>query len=149
MPIRSARLLLLLAFILGFSFAHAAPVSITALSRNGVLAWTNALRPGVLTIETAALLEGPWSPVRNVYSTNSSGRVTLTLDGEARFHRVRSADVSGTPEGFTNLVNSYGLLETIAGNGAGQLDGVSFWQESNEGGPATLAGLSRPHYAMA
>jgi hypothetical protein len=57
--------------------------------------------------------------------------------------------VSPTPQGFTNLVYAYGLLETVAGTGTGRVDGVSYWLPAFEGGPATNAALSRPHYAMA
>ncbi|MGA2854216.1 MAG: hypothetical protein ABSE90_08825 [Verrucomicrobiota bacterium] len=58
-------------------------------------------------------------------------------------------DVLATVQSPANLIQSYGILETIAGNGAGRVDGVSYWQNSFEGGAATNAALSRPHYAMA
>lgn len=58
-------------------------------------------------------------------------------------------DVSPTAQGFTNLAYSYGLLETLAGSGAGQTDGVNYWQSWYEGWPAPWAALSRPHFAMA
>ena len=50
---------------------------------------------------------------------------------------------------FTNLLQSYTTLETIAGNGAGRADATNYWKPEFEGGPATAASLSRPHYAMA
>src|SRR5205085_9141065 len=37
----------------------------------------------------------------------------------------------------------------IAGKGQFNQDGSNFWQASYEGGPATKANLSRPHFAMA
>jgi sugar lactone lactonase YvrE len=49
---------------------------------------------------------------------------------------------------FTNLLHSYGILETLAGNGFGRED-VNYWQDKFEGGAGTNAALSRPHYAMA
>jgi hypothetical protein len=54
-----------------------------------------------------------------------------------------SADAS-----FTQLLHSYGVLETLAGNGFGR-DDVNYWRAEFEGGPGTNAALSRPHYAMA
>jgi hypothetical protein len=62
---------------------------------------------------------------------------------------VKSVDVSPTTAGFTNFVSSYGVLETIAGNGYGQVDGVNYWQSWYEGSLAQWAALSRPHFAMA
>jgi hypothetical protein len=56
-------------------------------------------------------------------------------------------DVPATPQGFTNLVESYGILETIAGFGGGQ-DEENHWYPWFEGGPAPFAALSRPHFAM-
>jgi hypothetical protein len=64
---------------------------------------------------------------------------------------LRAVQIStNTPQAFTNFVESYGLLHTIAGSGAeaGQ-DGTNYWQPSFEGGYATNAALSRPHFAMA
>jgi DNA-binding beta-propeller fold protein YncE len=61
---------------------------------------------------------------------------------------MRSVAVPPTANGFTNLVHAYGLLETIAGDGIGRTDGVSYWQSWYEGGPAAAVSLSRPHYAM-
>ena len=73
----------------------------------------------------------------------------MQIDGNSQFYRLRAVDVLPTPEGFTNLVYSYGLLETIAGTGVGQTDGVSYWQPGYEGDYAATAALSRPHYAQA
>lgn len=50
---------------------------------------------------------------------------------------------------LTNLLRSYGVIETVAGTGAGRTDKVSYWQLRFEGGPAAAAALSRPHFAMA
>jgi hypothetical protein len=124
-------------------------LTLTSLSRSGVLAWTNAPVPGVCTVETANTLAGPWTPGQNAFATNPAGSLALALPGSLRFHRLRAVDVPATPQGFTNLVYAYGLLETIAGNGIGGLDNVSYWAPSYEGGPAAAAALSRPHIAMA
>ena len=41
------------------------------------------------------------------------------------------------------------LITTIAGTGVGGMDGTNYWRASMEGGFATNAALSRPHYALA
>ena len=51
--------------------------------------------------------------------------------------------------GFTNLVNSFGVLTTVAGGGGTTDSPTDKWLPSFEGGPATNALLSRPHIAMA
>lgn len=61
---------------------------------------------------------------------------------------ARSVETVSTNASFTNLLHSYGVLETLAGNGFGRED-VNYWQAKFEGGPGTNAALSRPHYAMA
>jgi hypothetical protein len=148
-PNRPGLYLLLAAAAVGYSAPGANPFAATTFRPDGTLIWTNALVPGVCTVEWATTPDGPWLPLRNAYSTNAAGRAIVPTNSETAFHRLRSVDVSGTADGFTNLVYSYGLLETVAGNGAGQTDGVSFWQDSYEGGPGPWAALSRPHFAMA
>lgn len=130
-------------------FLAGGQLSIVSFDRNGLLSWTNALVPGICTVESAPALAGPWTPVRNRFATNSADAIVVVPGSGDSFSRLHSVDVSGTPQGFTNLVNSYGLLETIAGTGVGQTDGVSYWQWWYEGGPARWAALSRPHYAQA
>jgi len=127
---------------------NAAP-RITSFNASGALAWTNAAVPGVSTTESAAALSGTWSPLQNVFSTNAAGLLAVPLNSTNQFFRVASADVSATAQGFTNFIHAYGLLETVAGTGAGRTDGVNYWRNSFENGPATNAALSRPHYAMA
>lgn len=129
--------------------AAADPLSILSLTRDGLLTWTNAAPPAVCTVESAPAPTGPWSPRRNAFVTTTAGSTTLPADGDTRFHRLRSVPISPTPAGFSNLVAAYGILETIAGIGAGQTDGVSYWQDWFEGNPAAWAALSRPHFAMA
>jgi hypothetical protein len=141
--------LALLAIFLSLAARLDAAPRITSFNRSGALAWTNALVPGVTTTESAGALNGNWSPVQNVFSTNASGQVTVPVNGPNRFFRLRSVDVSPTAQGFTNLVYAYGLLETVAGSGFSRIDNLSFWQDAFEHGPATNAALSRPHYAMA
>ncbi len=139
----------LLALVVTGAAAHAASgPRIMSLNRSGMLAWTNALVPGVCTIETTPAADEAWLPAQNIFSTNATGNTIVPFSATNQFFRLRSVEVSATSQGFTNLVNTYGLLETVAGIGAGQLDGVSFWVAEYEGGPANAAALSRPHYAM-
>ena len=145
----SRSLLILMGALLGAFAGRAASVRVTSFSRDGTLAWADALVPGICTLESAATPLGPWTPGRNAFATNSTANIKVRLPNDTVFYRVRSVDVSATAQGFVNLVYSYGILDTIAGTGAGQLDGVSYWQTWYEGGPAQWAALSRPHFAMA
>ncbi len=135
--------------VLILAASAACALQVTAFDRAGNLSWNGAVVPGVNTIEVAAATGGGWSPAQNTFSTNSAGAAVVSITGSNRFFRVRSVDVSPTAQGFTNFIQAYGLLETIAGSGLDRTDGISFWETFYEGGPATAAALSRPHYAMA
>jgi len=133
---------------------------ITVVNPAGQLAWTNAFASGVCTVESAAQLNGTndqtaWTPQQNYFTTNSAGVGAFPLTAGNGFLRLLAVNIStNTPQAFTNLVQSYGLLHTIAGNGdagnsnPGQ-DVTNYWQPGFEGGYATNAALSRPHFAMA
>jgi hypothetical protein len=118
------------------------------LGGEGLVTWHDAPVPGVATVESALGPEGPWAPLHNHFSTLTTDQLQLELGGSNAFYRLRAVDVSPTREGFTNLVHSYGILETIAGTGAGQ-DEVNYWQSWYEGWPGTWVTLSRPHVALA
>ena len=122
---------------------------ITSFDKLGHLAWTNAIVPGVSTVEVVSNLSSNWSPTQNTFSITSTGLACVPVDATNQFIRLRTVDVSATAQGFTNLIQSYGVLETICGDGVGRTDGVSYWQPQFEGGVAAYASLSRPHYAMA
>jgi len=128
---------------------------ISAFNLNGQISWTNAFTSGVCTVEAASQLNGingqtAWIPQQNYFTTNSAGVGGFALSPGNNFLRLRAVDIStNTPQAFTNLVQSYGLLHTIAGSGSDDgVDGVNYWQPSFEGGYATNAALSRPHFAM-
>jgi sugar lactone lactonase YvrE len=104
---------------------------------------------GVVTIESAPGIHGPWTPLRNTFSTAATAEVSLSITGAPGFYRALAVDLSNGREGFTNLVQSYNLLTTIAGAGGDGTDGVNKWRSKFEGGPATSALLSRPHIALA
>ncbi|MCC6233443.1 MAG: hypothetical protein IT580_12410 [Verrucomicrobiales bacterium] len=135
--------------LLGGSGISGVAVELSGWDAEGALTWKGALAPGIATVETAPSASGPWTPVRNVFSLSSTGSVALARESATQFRRVRSDLMEPGAAGFRTLVGAYGLLETIAGNGAGQEDPVSYWSEFYEGVPGSWAALSRPHYAMA
>jgi hypothetical protein len=99
-------------------------------------------------MEKASAVTGPWAPAKNVFTTSAVAAVQIDLAGSPCFYRALAVDLSNGREGFTNLIQSYGLLTTIAGAG-GSRQAINKWQATFEGGPATGALLSRPHIAMA
>jgi hypothetical protein len=135
--------------MMGSSACADSSFRITSLNAAGTLVWTNAPVPGICTVEVAATPTGTWTSASNVFAAVSTGAVTVARETPNAYYRVRAVDIPPTAEGFSNLVQAYGLLETIAGDGIGRTDGVSYWQNWYEGGPAAAASLSRPHYAMA
>ena len=140
-----------LSLIAAFSSSHAAnALQISTFTPAGLLAWSNALAPGIVTVESASSASSSyWSPLQNAYSITATGKIDLALASADQFFRVRAVDVFPTTTGFSNLIEAYGLLETLAGDGVGRTDGVSYWQPQFEGGAGASASLSRPHYAMA
>jgi hypothetical protein len=125
---------------------------VTAVDASGQISWTNAFSSGVCTVESAGQLSSanPWIPRRNYFTTNPAGAGGFSLSSACDFFRLRAVEISTNKEAFTNLARSYGLLHTIAGSGAdGGVDGVNYWQARFEGGYATNAALSRPHFALA
>ena len=89
-------------------------------------------------------------PQNNFFTSNSTAQISLTLTGKQQYFRLLSSDISSNaPNAWSNLISSYGVLKTLAGNGQLGVDVSNFWQSSFEGGRATNANLSRPHFAMA
>ncbi len=138
----------MLAAVLLPTMLHAANFSISSFDRSGRIAWTNTFTNGVCAVEAAKGVAGPWTGRQNFYTTSVVTQTRLTLPPSNQFFRLRAVDISATAQGFTNLVESYGVLETIAGNGFGGTDGMNYWRAAYEGGFATNAALSRPHFAM-
>ena len=121
---------------------------ISSFDRSNILAWVNAFTNGISTVERSDRLPGNWTTIQNFYTTNGSGQIRVSNLTPDCYFRLATVDVSATFQGFSNLVASYGILRTVAGNGTGRVDGVNYWQPAYEGGPATNAALSRPHFAM-
>src|SRR6185503_5199525 len=85
----------------------------------------------------------------NYFTSNELGSVRIALSPSNTFCRLLAVDIStNTPQHYTNLLQSYGVLETVAGRGQFNDDRTSNWLPSYEGGWATNANLSRPHIAF-
>jgi len=126
----------------------AAAFGISAAGRDGIVAWSNASPAGVVSILTATNILGPWQPRENYFTTDPLGQARLSQVSEPIFCRLLAVDIStNTPLHYTNLLQSYGCLETVAGRGLSNVD-VSQWQPSYEGEWATNVCLSRPHIAF-
>jgi hypothetical protein len=142
---------LLLAWLLSVS-TPAADFSIGSFNPRGEITWSNAAIIGVVSLLTTTNPAGPWSPQDNYFTTNAEGGAWLEPASSNLFCRLLSADLStNSPQHFTNLLNSYGLLETIAGTNlpGGGVDSSNYWRTTCENGWATQACLSRPHIAFA
>jgi sugar lactone lactonase YvrE len=130
------------------TLCQAAEFRITSLSADGILSVTNTFTNGICTIEKSEAPAGPWRSAQNLFTTSQTAHASLTITSSFCFMRALAVDLSNGREGFTNLIQSYGLLSTIAGAGGTGADGVNKWNPEFEGGPATNALLSRPHIAM-
>lgn len=137
-------------------FARADNFQITAFNPSGRISWTNAFPCGACTVEVASKLSGTniWNCWQNFFTTNSTGQAVFVAAATNQFYRLLAVNLSNnTPFAFSNLVLSYGVLHTIAGNGdAGYTqpgkDVTNYWQPGFEGQFATNVALSRPHFAM-
>lgn len=130
---------------LAASLGSAADFGITSLDRNGHLTWGNAYTAGVVTVETKTNVTGAWIPQENHFTSNSVGGASLSMSSSNLFCRLLATDIStNTPLHYTNLLYSYGILETVAGRGSNNSD-TSQWLPKYEGEWATNVCLSRPH----
>jgi hypothetical protein len=96
---------------------------ITAVNPSGEISWTNAFASGVITLETTVQLNSTnghpaWIPQQNYFTTDSVGLGSLSLTFSNGFFRLLALNfTTNTPQAFTNLVQPYGILHTITGNG--------------------------------
>ena len=136
--------------VLALLLLAACPVSaelqITRIARDGSITITNTFTNGVCTLQRAGLVTGPYLPVWQAFSGQSAIESQVAPSG---FYRACSVEFSPDAPGFTNLVQSYSTLSTVAGAGGATGSGVNKWSPAFEGQPATNVLLSRPHIAMA
>ena len=131
------------------SLAQGGEFRIESASKGGQITWSGAFTAGVCTVETSGVVPGGWVPRENYFTSNTLGGAKIQLSPSNTFCRLKSVDIStNSPDHYTNLLQSYGLLETIAGKGEFSGDHVNYWLPSYEGGWATNANLSRPHIAF-
>jgi hypothetical protein len=131
-----------------FQAAFSAQFGISSQGRDGRITWAGAFTNGVVTIETADRLGGGWSVQRNHFTTNAAGAGRVELSSGNTFVRLLMVDIStNTPRHYTNLLESYGILETVAGRGLSNSD-TSQWLPAYEGEWATNVCLSRPHISF-
>jgi len=142
--------ILLLAWIsVAAQTACADDFRIVSTDNSGKVTWSNAFPTGVCTVETSDTPAGSWTPRENYFTSNSVGTARTGLPSGNTFCRLLVVDLStNTPFHYTNLLHSYGMLETVAGRGQYNGDKVSYWLSSYEGGWATNANLSRPHVSF-
>lgn len=128
--------------------SQAAEFRIESAATNGVITWSGAHTAGVVNVQTAPTPSGPWTPRKNLFTSNEVGSAAVPLSASNTFSRLLSVDIStNTARHYTNLLESYGVLETVAGSGQSNTD-VSHWLPSFEGAWATNVSLSRPHIAF-
>ena len=94
-----------------------AALQISSFSRSGEVRLTDVYTNGVATILAAPTVLGPWQPVKNQYTTNSSSQFSLGRGDTNVFYHAVAVELSPGRLGFTNLIESYGLLTTVAGAG--------------------------------
>src|SRR2546426_10134402 len=116
---RARRLVFVSLFLmLALQSVLAADLRITSPARDGTITWSNAFPTGVMTLETTPALGAPWISRPTLYTSNSVGSVVVPLSASNRFVRLLAADIStNTPPHYTNLLEAYGILETVAGRG--------------------------------
>ena len=128
---------------------HSADLGISGFESNGLIRWTNAFPAGVMTVEARHSLSDPWLPGTNYFTSNTIGSARVAMTPGNGFVRLLSMDIStNTPRHYTNLLESYGVLETVAGRGQYSGDHVNYWSNSLAGGFATNMNLSRPHISF-
>jgi hypothetical protein len=128
--------------------SSAADFGISSFNTNGHLSWSNAFPAGVVTVEIKGSLTSPWRPGTNYFTSNTVGSARVAMTPSNGFVRLAAVDIStNSPRHYTNLLESYGILETVAGRGGSSSD-ASHWLSSFEGAWATNVDLSRPHISF-
>lgn len=80
---------------------------IARVSGDGLIGVTNAFEQGVVALERAAAVTGPWSVVKQAFSTGPAAELAAPVSGPASFFRARAVDVSDAwafrPQDFIDL----------------------------------------------
>lgn len=128
---------------------YAQDFRIRSLETNGRLTWQNLFTAGVCTVEFKGAINNEWTVFCNhYYTTNAYDNAMVKFPDDSGFFRLAAVDIStNSPRHYTNLLESYGHLETVAGRGLDNVDS-SQWLPSYEGAWATNVCLSRPHIAF-
>jgi hypothetical protein len=123
-------------------------IKIAGASEGKITSLQNSYEFGVCVLLESDSIPGQWQPVQNKFFNGELTEFRVNFDKPFCFYRTLFLDISPTPQGFTNLIKSYGILTTVAGAGGTSQD-VNKWSPDFEGGLAVNALLSRPHIAMA
>ena len=100
---------------------------ITAFARNGTLIVTNTYSNGVVTLEKAASLSGPWMPEKNAFSLGPVVSMKLAAPSNTAFFRPLAVDLTGTAGAWTLSVSDIIDLPSLADRliASASSDGVS------------------------
>jgi len=150
--IQRASIFISIATLLFCTNIDAGTFAITSLSGTNVN-WSGTYNNGICTIETSTTLTNGnatvWMPLNNYYTSNSVGQAPLPVNATNCYFRLLAVNIAASSStAYTNFLQSYGNLQTIAGSGKNSTDGVNNWLSSYEGSYATNVTLSRPHNAL-
>ena len=76
-----------------------APV-LETVDANGLLSWSNQSENGTMLLESAAQVEGPWTPLLALTSTGRTGQISLPINSAANFIRAHAS-----PQLFSSNTN--------------------------------------------
>jgi sugar lactone lactonase YvrE len=127
---------------------HGKAQSLQLQAHPGRIDFTGAFQRGLITLEGSFGVEGPWTPLSNQFTTQSTGAFPLIHPTTHSFYRTVARELNGGLDEFENILAAYGVLGRVAGAGGLAAD-VNKWLPEFEGGPAIDALLSNPHMAMA
>src|SRR6476661_6976999 len=100
-----------LAWRLGQS-APAGDLNVLSISTTNALVWNNVFSNAITTVEGSPTVPGTWTPLQSFYDKGTNDHATLPRPSSNQFYRLLQVDISGTPTGYTNFLQSYGLLST-------------------------------------
>ena len=112
---------------------RASDLQISLPSHPGEIAVQGAYPGGVVTVERASRVEGAWTPVRSVFSTDGTARAVLEASGPGGFFRARAVDLEGVSGPWTLESADILDLATMAAvlSAPADTDGVSLYLVSS------------------